>query len=101
MSEVQIIDPLRERSWERFIKNQPHCSFYSQVLWSEVIRRTYSCQPRYFVLRNNDGEIAAALPLMQVRSRFTGNRLVSLPFADYCDPLLENAAQFEVLLEVL
>jgi hypothetical protein len=32
-----------------------------------------------------------------VRSWLTGNRLVSLPFSDHCEPLVENAEQFRRL----
>jgi len=36
-----------------------------------------------------DGNIIGALPLIQVKSRFFGNRLISLPFCEYGGPLVE------------
>ncbi len=42
-------------------------------------------------------EITAALPLFGVRSWLTGHRLVSLPFATLCDPLVQSPAEFKIL----
>ena len=35
------------------------------------------------------------LPVMEVNSPLTGKRGVSLPFTDYCEPIVSNDEQFE------
>ena len=47
------------------------------------------------------GEIVAALPLFAVRSWLTGNRLVSVPFATFSDPLLSTPEDMGILLDAV
>jgi len=45
-----------------------------------------------------DGKIAVAMPMMEIRNFGTGTRGVSLPFSDYCDPLLSGNVRFQDVL---
>lgn len=40
----------------------------------------------------------AVFPVMEVNNPLTGKRGVSLPFTDYCDPIVTNDEQFEEIL---
>jgi len=53
----------------------------------------------YLALVDDFGEIQAGLPLFEVRSPITGNRLVSIPFATLCDPLVQTKSQWDALLD--
>ncbi|MEM3422048.1 MAG: GNAT family N-acetyltransferase, partial [Candidatus Hadarchaeum sp.] len=53
----------------------------------------------YLALVDDSGRIQAGLPLFEVRSPITGNRLVSIPFATLSDPLVETAHHYGCLLE--
>ncbi len=53
----------------------------------------------YLALVDQYGEIQAGLPLFEVRSPITGNRLVSIPFATLCDPLAQTKIQWDTLLD--
>jgi lipid II:glycine glycyltransferase (peptidoglycan interpeptide bridge formation enzyme) len=46
-----------------------------------------------------DGKIAVAMPMMEIRNFGTGTRGVSLPFSDYCDPLLSENVRLQDVLE--
>jgi lipid II:glycine glycyltransferase (peptidoglycan interpeptide bridge formation enzyme) len=52
----------------------------------------------YLALLENNG-IRAALPLFEVKSRLTGRRLVSVPFATLCDPLITAGDDMRELLD--
>jgi hypothetical protein len=43
------------------------------------------------------GRIKAVLPLMEVDSLFTGRRAVSLPFSDFCEPLISSGVNLKHL----
>jgi lipid II:glycine glycyltransferase (peptidoglycan interpeptide bridge formation enzyme) len=45
-----------------------------------------------------DGKIAVAMPMMEIRNFVTGTRGVSLPFSDYCDPLLSGNIRLQDVL---
>ena len=51
------------------------------------------------LLEETDNVIRAALPLFEVNSWLTGKRLVSIPFATLCDPLISSSDDFEMLFE--
>jgi hypothetical protein len=60
----------------------------------EALNRTYSYEP-FVVTTTPPGErLRNGLVLCKVSSWLTGNRLVSLPFADHCDPLLNDSSDY-------
>ncbi len=68
--------------------------------WKRVLESTFPhMRGHYLALLDRKGEIQAGLPLFEVRSPITGNRLVSIPFATLCDPLVTQHEDFEVLMQ--
>lgn len=95
---LQIINPLDFPEWNSWISKFPESTFFHTAEWAEVISKTYRYTPHYFAIRDEDS-LAALIPLMEVRSILTGNRGVSLPFSDYCQPLISEALSSEHLLQ--
>ncbi len=95
---LEIIDPVHEKRWDEFLARQPYASVFHTSAWAKSIREAYGYQPCYLVLENADGQYAAGIPLFLIKSRFTGTRLVCLPFSDYCYPLSENPEDIAILL---
>ena len=54
--------------------------------WARVLHQTYKHQPFYLQFFHRR-RLAALVPLMEIRSPFTGRRGVCLPFSDLCEPL--------------
>ena len=94
---VNIVDPTAHPGWDRLILDHPNYSFFHSSAWARVLHEAYGYKPLYFATFEGD-TLSACLPVMEVRSAITGKRGVSLPFTDYCKPLVRNAAQFESLL---
>jgi len=66
----------------------------------KVIALTYRhARPLCFVLEDRNGDIRAAIPCFVVKSMLTGTRIVSLPFSGCCDPLVDSASDFSLLLD--
>jgi len=63
-------------------------------MWAEVLKKSYGYRPLYFVAFGDKG-ICALLPVMEVKSILTGRRGVSLPFTDYCEPIISEGVSFE------
>ena len=54
----------------------------------------------YLALLGHDNDsIRAALPIFEVKSILTGKRLVSIPFATNCDPLISSNEDMRELLD--
>ncbi len=92
---------MSDKRWDEFVGEHPWGWIYHLSDWATVLTKSFRhIQPFYLILRGNGSRvIQAALPLCLVRSWFTGSRLVSLPFATLCDPLVSSSEEFEVLFE--
>lgn len=80
---------MESKDWNQVILDFPDYSFFHSREWAEVLVKTYDFEPRYFC-SIIDSKIQAIVPTMIIYSWLTGNRLVSLPFSDYCTPLFKN-----------
>lgn len=97
---MQIIDPLTSENWDQQLGCHEKLSFFHSKAWARVLFETYRYRPMYFCTLNSD-TIVSLLPLMEVRSFLTGRRGVSLPFTDYCEPILTNGTGLDEVLKYL
>ncbi len=101
--ETTIIDPFDVPAWDREVVAHPSSTFFHSSAWARVLVKAYGHHPLY--LRFSCAEqLLGLVPLMEVKSRWTGRRGVTLPFTDSCEPLLflESARRgiFEKLSEM-
>ncbi len=92
---IHIINPLEYPGWDEFVLAHPNATIFHSTNWVKVLKKTYGYEPVYFTLSSNEG--VSVFPVMEVNSPVTGLRGVSLPFADYCEPLLYDDSEFEEL----
>src|SRR6186997_2474045 len=76
---VLPVDPLRDPAWDALVAAHPGGTFFHTAAWARVLAETYGHVPLYFCRRRRD-RLDQLLPVMEVRSPFTGCRGVSLPF---------------------
>ncbi len=78
--------------WDAFVARHPNGSIYHLSLWQRAIERSFAhMHADYLVLWDPiSTQILAGMPIYTVRSWLLGNRLVSVPFASFCDPLLSS-----------
>ena len=77
--------PLRHAvapAWDRFVAAHPLGTFFHRAAWSTILAQSFG-HAEHSVLAEQDGCITGVLPLMAVRSRLFGDRLVSTPFLSY------------------
>lgn len=95
---VAIIDPLRNHRWNRFVEKHPFGWITHLAGWKRVLDGTFPHMHGYYLaLVDSAGDIKAALPVYLVDSWLTGRRLVSIPFATLCDPLVTDKDHLEPL----
>src|ERR1700741_4502663 len=80
-SAAQCVNPITQPGWDAMVAKHQDGSFFHSAAWASVLTDSYGYSPRYFVVKENDA-LRALLPVMEVNSRFTGRRGVSLPFTD-------------------
>jgi len=98
---VSVVDPLCDPRWSEFIERHPHASVFHSAGWLEALRRTYGYEPLVVTTSGTDEPLSNGIVLCRVRSWATGSRLVSLPFSDHCDPLVDDTRDLEVLIAFL
>jgi CelD/BcsL family acetyltransferase involved in cellulose biosynthesis len=87
--------------WSEFVERHSRSSIFHTVGWLEALRRTYGYEPIVLTTSPAGRELQNGLVLCQVNSWWTGRRLVSVPFADHCEPLVNDAEELNVLLSAV
>jgi hypothetical protein len=91
---VLIINPLERENWDIGLLSNEDYSFFHTAPWASVLHESYGYKPVYFSIHEESHPVAM-LPFMEVNSPITGKRGVSLPFTDFCEPILSHGDQFE------
>jgi hypothetical protein len=87
---IHVANPLTDRRWAHFASSHARASAFHQPGWLTALVRTYGYKP-LFLTTTPDGErLRNGVLFCRIKSWITGTRLVSLPFADHCEPLLEH-----------
>lgn len=79
-----------------FVQRTPQAKLCHMPLWTAMVEEAFGHRGYYLVAREED-RICGVLPMVHVRSRLFGNRLVSQPFSDYGGPLATGPAALEAL----
>ncbi|HEX4997637.1 MAG TPA: GNAT family N-acetyltransferase [Terriglobia bacterium] len=93
------IDPITDQRWPDLVRNHPQASAFHGRSWLSALQRTYGYTPVALTTSAPGEALSNALVFCAIRSRLTGNRLVSLPFSDHCEPLVESAGDLARLLD--
>lgn len=68
--------------WDDFVQRCPSATFFHRAGWQQVIEEAFH-HPTWFMYAADGDQIQAVLPLAQVKSRWFGHTLCSLPFCVY------------------
>jgi Acetyltransferase (GNAT) domain len=85
--QMRILDPVHDPGWNAVVALHRDAGCLHTSAWAKVLHQTYNHRPFYLQF-SRGRRLAALIPLMEVRSPFTGRRGVCLPFSDACEPLV-------------
>jgi CelD/BcsL family acetyltransferase involved in cellulose biosynthesis len=95
------IDPLQDPRWKVFVEKRSDASVFHRVEWLRALKSCYGYEPRVLTSTPLGEALGNAIVFCQVRSSLTGRRIVSLPFSDHCEPLVNSVEEFCDLLRNL
>jgi len=95
---IEIINPLQLKNWDEFIVDFPTATIFHSSFWANVLNKSYSYSPQYFTLYHQH-LLEFMLPVMDISNRITGKRGVSLPFTDFCEPLIKDSLETTKIAE--
>lgn len=101
MNQIISIDPDKDPRWDQFVGTHPLGWVVHLSGWKKLLERCFPHMKGHYLALCNSAthELKAALPLFEVRSWLTGNRLVSIPMAQLSDPLVDSTDDLNKLLE--
>jgi hypothetical protein len=85
--QMHVLDPVHDPGWDAVVALHRDAGCFHTSAWAKVLHQTYKHHPFYLEF-SRGRRLAALIPLMEVRSPFTGRRGVCLPFSDACEPLI-------------
>jgi hypothetical protein len=91
------LDPLSDSRWDHLVDSHPQASVFHRGGWLQALARTYGYKPLALTSSPPGSPLADGLAFCEIRSWITGGRLVSLPFADHCEPLLSESCGASLL----
>ena len=94
------VDPIIDQRWQALIERHRDAGIFHTSGWLEALRRTYGYEPVAYAIERGQ-ELVNGIPFCRIRSWFTGRRLVSLPFSDHCQPLVESYLELKELLSAV
>lgn len=84
LSVLELTDP----RWEKFVARHPLATPFHHPDWARLIAECYGFGAFAVTTTDAAGEIRAGLPVIEVRHLRGEPKWVSLPFTDYCPPLV-------------
>ncbi len=94
---LSLTDPL----WTSFVENHTSATPFHHPAWANVLATAYGFEAAGLALADRYGEIEVALPIIRLGRRASRRRAVSLPFTDWCAPLVRPGADSSQLGERL
>ena len=87
---VYTFNPLQDPRWAEFVGRHELATVFHSAPWLEAIRRTYGYNFVVYTTSPPSSPLTNGIVLCRVHSWLTGRRMVSVPFSDHCDPLLDG-----------
>jgi CelD/BcsL family acetyltransferase involved in cellulose biosynthesis len=95
------IDPLLDPRWRIFAERHPDSSVFHRVEWLQALQSCYGYVPVALSSTPPGSALEDGILFCEVRSAITGNRLVSVPFSDHCEPLMKHPEQIDLFASSL
>lgn len=90
-----------DEGWSAFAASKTQANIFHHPAWMNLLAECYGYRPFVVAVCNSMGKIRSGVPMMEVNSRWTGKRWVSLPFSDHCAPLHDDAGALDCLTDFL
>jgi CelD/BcsL family acetyltransferase involved in cellulose biosynthesis len=92
------IDPLCDPRWAALVDRHPQSSVFHSSNWLKALHAVYGYKPVVMATDRAGMPLTNGLVFCLVKSWLTGRRLVSLPFSDHCEPLIERLDELDEAL---
>lgn len=95
---VYELDPISDARWDELTKCHPRSSVFHSTNWLRTLSAVYGYEPVVITTCGPREPLTNGLVFCRVKSWLTGRRLVSLPFADHCETLIDSQGELGAML---
>ncbi len=88
---VHTLDPINDLRWAQFLDQHRSASVFHTPAWLKAVQRTYGYKPMVYTTAEQSQPLVNGIVFCEINSWLTGRRLVSVPFSDHCEPLVDDA----------
>jgi CelD/BcsL family acetyltransferase involved in cellulose biosynthesis len=94
---LELTDP----RWLGFVAGHPEATPFHHPDWGQLVAECYGFAAFALAATDKTGVIQAGLPMVEVRHLHTSPKWVSLPYTDYCPPLVPARQHEEQLVSAM
>jgi hypothetical protein len=98
---VHCFHPLTDSRWDTFVQAHPKACVFHSSEWLDALNRTYGYEVVAYTTSADKQQLDNAVVFCRINSWLTGRRLVSLPFSDHCEPLVNGEDASAIVARIL
>jgi FemAB-related protein (PEP-CTERM system-associated) len=95
---IKILERDEENQWDDFVLKQSNSTIFQLSCWKTIIKRTYN-HDSFYLIAHEDEEVKGILPLISIKDRILGRKLISMPFTPYGGVCTTSAIAAKRLIE--
>jgi len=85
--------------WYKYVMESSSANCYHLIGWKDVIEKSFGHKTYYLLSENSKNEINGILPIVQLKSLFFGNFMISIPYFNYGGICADNETISSKLLK--
>jgi hypothetical protein len=98
---IYTLEPIHDPRWGEFLDSQPEASVFHRPAWLQALKDTYGYESVALTTTVQGRALKNGIVFCLVKSWLTGARMVSLPFSDHCQPLVDSSTDLLSLYQSL
>lgn len=97
---IEFINPISDARYRTFIARHPDATVFHTPEWIQVLSDTYGFKPVAQTVLHCDA-VKGVIPFCETRSLTGTKRLVSLPYSDFCEPLVSSGDDMQTIIDTI
>lgn len=95
---IEYASEVDRELWDTFVENNAFSAPYHLWGFGETFSLTYGYKRYYLIARDENNNTIGVFPLIFIKSRLFGSKLISLPFCEYGGPLSSNIKNSKTMI---
>jgi hypothetical protein len=101
VKQLYRVDPIEDPRWSALLDRDPNASIFHSAAWLKALRKTYGYEPVVYTTSSPAQVLSCGLLFCHIDSWLTGERMVSVPFSDHCEPLINSIEEWNSVVASL